>query len=428
MNHSAFFLSCCLATVGWLALPQPAMPQPTFTPNYDESQILPYTLPDPLVNADGQRVTTARQWMEQRRPELLALFAEHEYGKLPGRPAGMRFEVQSVDTQALSGNAIRKQVAVRFGTGTDAPRMDLLLYLPKTGVKVPVFAGLNFWGNHTVHADPGIALTTRWVGEYEAAENHQATEAGRGREASRWQVETLLARGYGVATVYYGDLEPDHPEGYREGIRTTLKTTTELAETDWSAIGAWAWGLSRMMDYLEADPAVDARRVILHGHSRLGKAALWAGANDERFAAVISNESGEGGAALARRGFGETVWRINTSFPHWFVGRFKTYNNNEAALPVDQHQLLALVAPRPLYVASAEEDRWADPRGEFLSAVAAGPVYRLFGKKGLETTEMPPTNHPVGHTVRYHVRTGKHDVTAYDWEQYLEFAEALVKK
>lgn len=428
MNRPVFFTSCCLVTATWLGVLLPAMSQTTFTPNYDESKVPAYTLPDPLTGSDGRRITTARQWMDRRRAELLALFAEHEYGKMPGRPAGMRFAVQSVDAQALGGRAIRKQVAVFFGKNDDAPRLDVLLYLPKSGGQVPVFAGLNFWGNHTVHADPGIALTNRWVGDYEAAENHRATESGRGREASRWQVETVLARGYGVATAYYGDLEPDHPEGHRDGIRTSLRAVTNLNESEWSAIGAWAWGLSRMLDYLETDPGVDARRVILHGHSRLGKAALWAGANDERFAAVISNESGEGGAALARRGFGETVRRINTSFPHWFVGKFKTYNDNEAALPIDQHQLLALIAPRPLYVASAEEDRWADPRGEFLSAVAAGPVYRLFGKKGLETTEMPPVNRPVGHTVRYHVRTGKHDVTAYDSAQYLDFADAEVRK
>lgn len=428
MNRSASFpLLCCLAAA-WPGLSQPVMAQSTFTPNYDESKVAPYTLPDALTGADGQRVTTVRQWSAQRRPELLALFAEHEYGKMPGRPAGMRFEVQATDAQALGGKAIRKQVVVFFGPGPDAPRMDVLLFLPKTNGKVPIFAGLNFWGNHTTHADPAVAITPRWVGDYEGSTNHRATEAGRGKQASRWQVETVLARGYGVATAYYGDLEPDYPNGYQDGIRTALKATTGLAESDWGAIGAWAWGLSRMLDYLETDPNVDARRVILHGHSRLGKAALWAGANDERFAAVIANESGEGGAALARRNFGETVWRINTAFPHWFVGRFKTYNNNEAALPVDQHELLALVAPRPLYVASAEGDQWADPRGEFLSAVAVGPVYQLFGKTGLGTSDMPPVSQPVGQTVRYHVRTGKHDITAYDWAQYLDFADALVKK
>jgi hypothetical protein len=223
-------------------------------------------------------------------------------------------------------------------------------------------------------------------------------------------------------------MEPDHAEGWKTGIRTTLKEELNIHPEEWGAIGAWAWGLSRIMDYLERDDRVNAKQVVITGHSRLGKAALWAAANDRRFAIVVSNNSGEGGAALARRNFGETVYRINTSFPHWFIGKYKTYNAAVDKLPVDQHMLLALMAPRPLYVASASEDAWADPRGEFLSAREAGKVYRLYNLKGIEEAEPPPVHKPVGNVVQYHIREGKHDMLLYDWQQYMAFADQFFRK
>lgn len=394
--------------------------------NYDEAKVGSFSLPDPLQSANGKRVTTKADWT-RRRTELLQLFADNVYGQTPSRPVRLRFQQTGLNESALNGLGVRKQVSIYFTDYPQIPPIEVLLYVPKAARQpAPVFVGLNFCGNHCVTTEPDIPLSTRWMTNAigEVSVNNKATEKARGMQERRWPVETLLKRGYALATAYYGDVEPDHPQGWQTGIRSVLGDSTKA--NNWGAIGAWAWGMSRMLDYLQTEPLVDAKRAVLIGHSRIGKAALWAGAQDERFAAVIANESGEGGAALSRRWYGETVERINNHFPHWFTKQYKTYNQRVTDLPVDQHQLLALIAPRPLYVASADGDQWSDPKGEFLGAVGAEPVYRLYGKTGLGTTTFPGIDKPVGQTIRYHDRTGKHDVTDYDWEQYLRFADDLV--
>jgi hypothetical protein len=257
--------------------------------------------------------------------------------------------------------------------------------------------------------------------------DNRSTEQTRGTEKERWQLDLAVSEGFAVATYYYGDVEPDHPEGWKTGVRAFLSkagSETDWKEGDWGAIGAWAWGLSRVADFLQTETAVDGKKLAVIGHSRLGKTSLWAGAQDERFGIVISNNSGEGGAAIMRRNFGETTAIITKAFPHWFTKTYSSYANNEAACPIDSHMFIALAAPRAVYIASAETDRWADPKGEFLSGLHAQPVFALFGKTGYGVSEQPPLNTPVGDSIRYHIRTGKHDVTRYDWEQYLAFARS----
>jgi hypothetical protein len=390
---------------------------------YDEAKVPKFTLPDVLALRSGERMADAKSWSSRRRPEILALYETEVFGKSPAKPAKLDYEVKGVLKGALGGKADRKMVAVHLDGTRQGPKMDLLIYLPAGAKKaVPVFLGLSFAGVHTVANDPGVPLGSRWVRGVKEA----SPESSRGSAAQQWQVEKILAAGYGLATVDYNDIEPDFVGGMEYGIRPLYfkMGQREPAADEWGAIALWAWAASRAMDYLEKDPAVDGGRVALFGHSRLGKTALWAGAQDTRFSMVICNESGEGGAAISRRNYGERTKDLNTRFPHWFDGNFKKYNGREEEMPFDSHMLLSLIAPRGLYVASAEEDQWADPRGEFLGAANASPVWQLFARKGIGTMEMPGLHQPVGEHVRYHIRAGKHDVTAYDWEQYLKFAAA----
>ena len=396
---------------------------PKDEPNYDEAQVPDYELPEILVFEDGGKVESAEDW-QARRKEIRQLFAEHVYGKTPEAAASTRLEatVGQERDDFLGGKAILKEIALRFPGQEDGPTLNLLVVAPKSAGSdpVPAFLGLNFRGNHTVHFDPGITLSNSWMRPDKEGRvvDHRSTEKSRGTSSNRWPIEMIIDRGYALATMYYGDIDPDFDDGFENGVHAIFG---KPARNEWGSIGTWAWGLSRALDYLETEGLVDGSQVAVIGHSRLGKTSLWAGAQDPRFAFVISNNSGCGGAALSRREFGERVRRINTSFPHWFNDRFPDYNLDVAALPVDQHQLIALMAPRPVYVASAVEDRWADPRGEFLAAKIGGEAWSLFEKTGIAEAEMPGVDEPVGDSVGYHVRTGKHDVTDYDWQQYLDF-------
>jgi hypothetical protein len=399
--------------------------------NYDESKVTEFTLPDLLLSKTGMRITDSGSWNQIRRPEILSLFEENFYGKIPGILQMSTYIVIEGGNDALKGKAIRKQVILTFKNNGKELNVNILIYLPKNIKKAPLFVGYNFGGNQTVANDPVIFMTSSWVSNNASLgiKDNKANEKTRGSSKSNWPLAKIISSGYGLATIYYGDVDPDKND-FTDGVHPLLYTAnqTKPLPDEWGSITAWAWGLSRAMDYFEKDVNIDAKKVIVMGHSRLGKTALWAGALDQRFAIVISNNSGCGGAALSRRIYGETIKDMNTTFPHWLCGNCFKYNDNENALPVDQHMLIALIAPRPVYIASAVEDKWADPKGEYLSGYYASPVYELFGKQGLPSITMPELNQPIMNTIGYHIRSGVHNVTDFDWEQYIKFADKHLKK
>ena len=393
--------------------------------NYDESKVSPYSLPSILRSQGGIEIHNVSDWEEFRRPEIINSFVEHVYGRVPGEIDTMLINITEQGTY-LNGAANRMQVTLTFVKDDKKHSADLLIYLPSNKEKAPIFLGYNFQGNHSIVSDEEVFITKSWVpiNQSIGVETNIAVEHSRGSMSRRWPLEMIINEGYGIATLYRGDIDPDKDD-FSDGVHPLFyhKNQQRPHKDEWGTIAAWSWGLSQVMNYLETVDKIDSEKVIVMGHSRLGKVSLWAAAIDKRFAASISNNSGAMGAALSRRNFGETVEVINTSFPHWFSGSFKKYTKKEYIMPIDQHMLISLIAPRPVYVASATEDLWADPLGEFLSAKEASVVYNLYDIQGLSSTQMPQPDSPIIGTVGYHLRTGKHDIIKYDWEQYIRFAK-----
>jgi len=367
--------------------------------NYDESKVPEYTLPDVLKTSDNKTIKNKKAWEKIRRPEVLTLFEDNIYGQVPKSFEDIRFSILSEDKNSMNGKAQRKEVLIEVFNKNKSVKINLVLFTPNNASKpAPAFLLINNRGKE--NTDPSRKIISEF-----------------------WPAEVVIDAGYAIAAFHVSDLAPDNKDEFMNGVMQLYPEQLN-ADNGMRAIGAWGWGASRVMDYFESDPQIDKKEVALVGHSRGGKASLWAAAQDQRFAMCITNCSGSTGAALARRQFGERVRRINTSFPHWFNTNYKKYNDHEELLPVDQHMLISLIAPRPVYATNASEDLWADPTGTFLSLKNAEEVYTLYGLKSKLPNAPPGLNTPIIESpLAYHNREGKHDLTVYDWKQFIRFAD-----
>jgi hypothetical protein len=366
--------------------------------NYHEEKVPAYVLPDPLMTAGGLKVNSAEQWTEIRRKEVMELFRENVFGRVPSTPYDRSFTIVSKCDNAIGGLATLKMVDITISSGGKKLVIHLTLFTPNIGKPSPVLLLIDNRG--PLNTDPS-----------------------RQRKSEFWPVEEAIARGYAMAVFYNADLDPDNFDDFKNGIHPILDKGIRKNDS-WGTLAAWAWGASRCMDYLETDTDIDSKRVAVIGHSRGGKTALWAGAEDQRFSLVISNESGCSGAALARRKYGETLSIINTAFPHWFCLNYRKFNENEDNMPVDMHMLLGLIAPRSLYIACADEDLWGDPKGSYMALQNALPVFSLFNPDSSLPLVMPPLNTPVyGRKFGYHVREGGHNMLLKDWNWFMDFAD-----
>jgi len=368
--------------------------------NYDESTVPAYTLPDILLTAEGKKIKAVSAWEKHRRPEVLALFEEHVYGKTPARFDSLKFVVTKENVVAMAGKAYLKEITITAWNSGNSVSFPVVLFIPNKRTKpAPVFLLIN-------------------------NRSSRNTDPTRIEKSDFWPAEMVIDSGYAIAAFHHSDVAPDRKDSYQNGVLKQLFPEELEKDNGMKAIGVWAWAASRVMDYFKTDKEIDSGKVVLVGHSRGGKTALWAAAQDQRFAMVLSSCSGSTGASLARRKYGETISLINKQFGYWFNNNYKKYSNDVNSLPLDQHMLIGLVAPRPVYTTNATEDRWADPYGSFSSLVQAKPVYDLYGKKVTLPANMPGVNKPIIHSaIGYHFREGKHDLNIYDWTNFIRFAK-----
>jgi hypothetical protein len=396
--------------------------------NYTEAKVGTYTLPDPLRLMNGNPVSSAKVWFERRRPEIVKLFEENQYGRMPERPRDMSFDMFDRATPAFEGKAVRRQATIYFTKDKSGPCVDVLLYLPANASgPVPVLLNVGFAANNLAVSDPGVKVG--W--NFDPIKKQRVPATPGKFNFGGIDVVSVIDKGFGLATVNYGDIDPDSPAGLPFGVRNLYMKPgqTAPAPDEWGAISAWAWGLSRVLDFLETDKGVDEKRVALMGVSRLGKTVLWTAAHDTRFALVIASCSGEGGAALSRRNYGETIKHLvePTRYPYQFCANYAKCADHVDQFPVDAHMLLALIAPRPMLLQTGDTDRWSDPKGEFLAAIAATPVFKLLGREGIDSAQMPPAGTPMLNTLGYFMHAGGHGSMPSDWVQFFKFMDMYLK-
>ncbi|MFO0936041.1 MAG: acetylxylan esterase [Gemmataceae bacterium] len=390
-------------------------------------------LPNPLVSLNGETTQSVAPWEAKRKPELKSLFEHYMYGRLPQTPGKINAVELYRNDQAFDGKVALREVELQFdvnGIKNPTP-IRLLIAQPPGPGPFPCFIGLSFAGNHALAPDEGIRIPDSWQYDHQpGVVKNKATAAGRGKQMDVWPLALAVSRGYAVAVFYAGDIQPDRPN-VMEGLRAampTIKGKPDLAQT--ATVMSWAWGVHRCVDYLTTQKQIDGKRLAVVGHSRLGKASLVAGAFDDRIAVVMPHQAGCGGTGPSRHQDpkAESVKRINTSFPHWFCGHFKEFNDDTSKLPFDQNGLVALCAPRPVLFTNAAEDLWANPSGQLAVLKAAEPAYKLYGVEGCAVDAMPDHDKLIKSRLGYFIRPGKHAMTIADWNAFLDYADVWLKK
>lgn len=426
-TYLALFAFLCVTFLAYSQSQEPPKLVAGFPVNYDEEAIPPYTLPELLTLENGKKVTDSKTWMNERRPELLEAIAALQYGKTPPPPNSISFEVFEKENDAFNGKAIRRQVRVYLTENSKAHPMDLLIYLPKKSKeKVPLFFTISFTANNLTVDDPEVRIGEIWNSD---GKKVKADQPSRFRATN---VEQFIDAGYGFATVYYGDIDPDFKDGFEHGIRKDFLKPgeTKPQKDEWGTISAWSWGLSRAMDYFEKDKQIDASRIALMGVSRLGKTVLWTGIRDPRFKMIIASCSGEGGAAIARRDYGENIKHMSDSsrYGYQFAPNYHEYSTHVNDFPFDAHTLVAMIAPRPLLLQTGNTDYWSDPKGEFIAAQEATEVYELFGENGPKNNEMPAAGDIslLKNKLGYYMHEGGHGTIPSDYPVFIQFMKKFL--